>query len=190
MNVYDFDGTIYDGDSTLDFYLFCLKKKPCLCLKWPFLGIRYLRFLINGDRDLFKGYFYGFLKSFHNTEELADNFWEDNIRKIKGFYLLQKRDDDLIISASPEFLLNPACARLGIQNLIASKVDIKTGSLSSANCRGEEKVRRINETFGNITIDSFYTDSISDLPLAKMARSAFMVKKNSISRLNITVGEK
>ena len=26
MNVYDFDKTIYDGDSTLDFYLFSLKK--------------------------------------------------------------------------------------------------------------------------------------------------------------------
>ena len=26
MNVYDFDNTIYDGDSSIDFYLFCLKK--------------------------------------------------------------------------------------------------------------------------------------------------------------------
>ena len=24
--VYDFDGTIYDGDSSIDFFLFCLKK--------------------------------------------------------------------------------------------------------------------------------------------------------------------
>lgn len=26
MNVYDFDKTIYDGDSTIDFYLYCVKK--------------------------------------------------------------------------------------------------------------------------------------------------------------------
>lgn len=26
MNVYDFDKTIYYGDSTADFYLFCLKR--------------------------------------------------------------------------------------------------------------------------------------------------------------------
>ena len=31
VNVYDFDGTIYDGDSTIDFYLFCLKKKNSIC---------------------------------------------------------------------------------------------------------------------------------------------------------------
>lgn len=24
---YDFDGTIYDGDSSIDFYKFCIKKK-------------------------------------------------------------------------------------------------------------------------------------------------------------------
>ena len=30
MNVYDFDGTIYRGDSTVDFFLFCMKKKPVL----------------------------------------------------------------------------------------------------------------------------------------------------------------
>lgn len=27
MNVYDFDGTVYRGDSTVDFWLFCLRKK-------------------------------------------------------------------------------------------------------------------------------------------------------------------
>lgn len=30
MNVYDFDKTIYDGDSTLDFYFFHLRKVQCL----------------------------------------------------------------------------------------------------------------------------------------------------------------
>lgn len=27
VNLYDFDNTIYDGESTVDFFLFCLKKK-------------------------------------------------------------------------------------------------------------------------------------------------------------------
>lgn len=30
MNVYDFDKTIYAGDSTIDFYLFCLKRQPAI----------------------------------------------------------------------------------------------------------------------------------------------------------------
>lgn len=30
MNVYDFDNTIYDGESSVDFFMFCLKKRPKL----------------------------------------------------------------------------------------------------------------------------------------------------------------
>lgn len=30
MNVYDFDGTIYDGDSSVDFFLYALKRMPSL----------------------------------------------------------------------------------------------------------------------------------------------------------------
>ena len=28
IDVYDFDGTIYDGDSTVDFVFFCLRRHP------------------------------------------------------------------------------------------------------------------------------------------------------------------
>ena len=28
MNVYDFDGTIYGGDSSVDFYFLCLRRRP------------------------------------------------------------------------------------------------------------------------------------------------------------------
>ena len=30
MNVYDFDGTVYAGDSTVDFYFFCLIVNNCI----------------------------------------------------------------------------------------------------------------------------------------------------------------
>ena len=35
LNVYDFDKTIYDGDSSIDFYLFCLKRKKSIILLLP-----------------------------------------------------------------------------------------------------------------------------------------------------------
>ena len=40
VNIYDFDGTIYDGDSSIDFYLFCLKRnfKILLCLPLQFFS--------------------------------------------------------------------------------------------------------------------------------------------------------
>lgn len=35
MNVYDFDNTIYDGDSSIDFYFFVLRKKPSIIFLLP-----------------------------------------------------------------------------------------------------------------------------------------------------------
>ena len=35
MNVYDFDKTIYNHDSTAQFYLYLLVRNPLLCRYWP-----------------------------------------------------------------------------------------------------------------------------------------------------------
>lgn len=43
MNVYDFDGTIYNGDSTVDFYLYCLREHPGLAVYAFRQGIGVLR---------------------------------------------------------------------------------------------------------------------------------------------------
>ena len=33
IDVYDFDGTIYDGDSSVDFFLFCLRRNKKIIIK-------------------------------------------------------------------------------------------------------------------------------------------------------------
>lgn len=89
------------------------------------------------------------------------------------------KDTDLIISASPDFLILPICKRLNVRG-IASKVNPQTGELLGPNCRGEEKVKRFNEVYPNETIDDFYSDSLSDLPLASIAHHAYLVKNQKI----------
>ena len=106
-------------------------------------------------------------------------FLGKNNNKIKEFYLKQKKDDDIIISASPEFLLKPICDELGV-NLIASNFDKKTGKLIGNNCYGDEKVCRLKE-LGIEQCDEFYSDSKSDEPMMKIAKKAFLVKKNVIN---------
>lgn len=181
MNVYDFDGTIYNGDSTVDFFLYALKHKPSVLLYVP---KQLWGFLLYGtkriDKTKLKEYFFRFLPAI-NTGELAESFWDQNQHKIFGWYLKQQKQDDIIISASPKFLLEPICTRLGIRHLIASEVDPDTGRFTGENCRGREKVRRLAAEFGVTHVDSFYSDSHSDLPLAQIADKAFLVKKGSPS---------
>ena len=55
INAYDFDGTIYSGDSSVDFYFFCLKKNKKVLRQLPiqlFAFILYLLRII--DKTTFK----------------------------------------------------------------------------------------------------------------------------------------
>lgn len=183
MNAYDFDKTIYDGDSTADFYLFSLRRHKKILLLSPSLLVAFFRFYVlkKGTKTEFKEIMYRFLRHCDTQKDVAD-FWEKNAVKIKKFYLAQKRTDDVIISASPRFLLEPICRSLGLTHLIASEVDSQSGKYSGINCHGEEKVRRFREQFGDSVIEEFYSDSQSDLPMAKIALNAFLVKGEKIEK--------
>lgn len=173
-NVYDFDKTIYDGDSTIDFYLFCLKKNKKIIILLPLQITNFILFKLNNN-EKYKEKFFIFFKEIENIDELVEVFWNENIKKIKKWYLDIKKSDDIIISASPEFLLKYACNKLKINNLISTQINKKTGKFLSHNCHGAEKVIQFHKIFPNIIIKNFYSDSLSDLPLAKVAKNAYIV---------------
>lgn len=183
MNTYDFDKTIYDGDSTIDFYWHCIKKFPQIILYLPsqvMAAIKYKLKVI--DKTKFKEEFYCFFKKVPDIDREVKNFWDKNDYKIKKWYIDQKAEDDVIISASPEFLLREACERIGVKNLIASRVDKSTGKYIGDNCYGKEKLRRFYQEYPNEIIDEFYSDSYSDEPIAKVARKSFIVSKEMIKK--------
>ena len=176
INVYDFDKTIYDGDSTADFYMYCLKHHPFIALRWPQLAFYFLLFTLQMiTKTAFKEKMYRFLRFVPDVETAIDDFWKTHQKKIKGWYLDQKQDSDLISSASPDFLLNDICRnKLGVR-LIASIVDAKTGLYTGLNNHGAEKVKRLNEEYPHFEINNFYSDSLSDAPLAKIAKKSYLV---------------
>ncbi len=184
MNVYDFDNTIYNGDSTFDFYLFCLKRHKRILLLVPSLAFSWLRYYIFriGTKTQFKEAMYKFLRYCDVDNDVSD-FWKTHISKIKDWYLRQKKDDDVIVSASPEFLLSPLKETLNV-DIIASKVNKASGKYCGVNCYYDEKVRRFREIYPDAQIDEFYSDHYSDEPLAKIAKKAFIVDGNKILNWN------
>lgn len=180
INGYDFDKTIYASDSSVDFYKFCLKKNKKLLLMLPnqiYGLILYILGII--DKTKAKEYIFSFLKKIDNVDLYIKEFWKENKKKIKGWYLKQKKETDVIISASPEFLLKPLEKELKVK-VIASKVDKKTGKFELANCHDHEKVRRYKEEIKNKQLASFYSDSMSDKPMMDISENAYLVKDNTI----------
>jgi phosphoserine phosphatase/putative flippase GtrA len=180
MNVYDFDHTIYQGDSSLDFFFFVLRRKPYLAVLAPVqIGGILLYLFRRISKEAMKTYFFLFVR-FIPVETIAEEFWKRHTRKIARWYREQRNGGDVIISASPEFLLAPVVRGYLQCALIASQVDPKTGVYHGKNCFGEEKARRFRERYPGAGIDRFYSDSASDTPLAAMAERSFMVSGDRI----------
>ena len=182
MNVYDFDRTIFDGDSTVLFIRFMAKKRPHLALRVPALLGNGLLF-ISGVRDkqVFKERLFETLFSpVDDAYALLNPFWDENESRIKDFYRKTQRPDDVVITASPVDIVRPMCERLGIKTVLGSPVDLRTGRYAGNNCHGAEKVRRFRETFPSARVDDFYSDSHSDDPMARVAKRAFLVSGERI----------
>lgn len=180
VRVYDFDKTIFKHESYSRFYLYCLVRRPYIIFLLPcqliVLALLFLRIIPRGKgKELFSVY----LRFTGNNERLAGKFWKKNAGGIKKWYLGQKRSDDVIISASPEFFLRPITDKLNV-SLIGTRMDSRTGKINGENCYGKEKPRRFREIYGETVIECFYSDSYSDLPMAKIAREAVMVKGDDL----------
>jgi len=179
MNIYDFDKTLCRGDSTAAFLRYSLRKHPGLIRFLPGMGLaaveHYLLKCIT--KTQMKQRFYRIFTGY-DAEALAEAFWDENKNRIFSWYPLQQEETDIVISASPEFLLKPICTRLGIRHLIASRVDPKTGVYTGLNCWGPEKPIRLKAEMGITHCEKFFSDSYSDQPLADIADEAFLILKD------------
>lgn len=188
MNVFDFDETIYDGESSVQFILRYMREDPAILRFIPALikvMARYYRGEIRAE-DFLRVYAPTLRRYFetHTVDfaPLVREFWNKHEHNIKPFYRRIQRSDDVIITASPYFMMNDICARLGIKHLIATDFDTTTGEVHSA-CYREDKVRLFRAAFSDGEIDDFYTDSINDEFLFPLAKRVFMVKGNEIKQI-------
>ena len=180
MNVYDFDKTIYRGASTVDFWRHCLRRYPGAARALPGPLAKALAFRQGRcSREQFKERFYQFLRFVPEAAQEAERFWDRRLIGIEPWYRAQQSNTDVIISASPDFLIGAACRRLGVR-FLASPVDARSGQLLGPNCRGEEKVRRFRSAYGAAEVERFYSDSCSDAPLAALAQEAFLVRRGQV----------
>lgn len=179
MNVYDFDKTIYAGNSMVDYCFFVLGRHPFLIKYLPTQIWAALSYLFGRiEKKEMKERLYRFFPDIDTVEE-AKIFWAKHKKKIYPFYLEKRKPSDVVISASPEFFLKIITDELGI-NIIGSPIDPSTGKHLGENCFGDEKVARFRAAYGDAEIDEFYSDSNNDLPLARVAKNAFRVARGKI----------
>lgn len=188
MNVFDFDDTIYDGDSNLDFFKDVFMKYPSLIRYVPDVikimndyRKTTLRFedLIANYGDVLKDFID---KNHPDPDKMSKEFWDKHEKQIKPFYKQIQKEDDLIITASPKFQMDEICSRLGIKHYLASEFDLRTGEFGDI-CFREHKIEFFRRAYPDGVIDDFYTDSMNDEFLFPYAKRVFFVTGQKIKRI-------
>ena len=181
MNIYDFDNTIYEGDSCKDIVFYGLKKHPKLTLNALFkankLNKQYKKGQIPFERV--KETMLSFMFKINDTDRFIKSFVDSHIKKIKPWYLSRMKDTDVIVSASYELWLVEFAKKIGIRYVIGTKVDSE-GKIIGNNCKREEKVRRLKEIYPNAIINSCFSDSSADIPLFELSNVSYVVEGNKI----------
>ena len=189
MNVYDWDKTIYDGDSTFDFMLYLWLHRPKTLLNLPrtlAYGVLYKLGVV--EKQVFKENLFRAFRQVKDMPEMVRRFTTSHLGKVKRWYVDQRAPLDIIITASPEFLVQEfgvymRSLRMAEKRMtvVGSPVDMNTGEYSGKNCDGEEKVRIFKLRWADRKIDKFYSDSLNDAPLARLAKQAYLVRGGRIA---------
>lgn len=179
MNVYDFDGTIYYPNSFADFAVWYMNRHPALWVKF-FPKAMWNVFLCgNGKKPLYTMLrdVFSLLRMIDDIDMQIERFWDEHEKKISPWYLDQKRPDDLIISASPSCIIGPIAKRLGVK-YVATEYDVESGVFVGDLMFARGKSRYIIDNDFPV-INNFYSDSLSDTPIALCAEKAHMVTEKA-----------
>ena len=175
MNVYDFDGTIYYPDCTISFAIWCANRHPKLWFTFFPKAVKNLILYKAGKmpRYQMERQFFSFLSMVDDYDVQVEKFWDKHEKRISAWYLAQKKPDDLIISASPACIIEPIARRLGVQYM-ATEYDPEYNVFLNNLMYAKEKSRYMID-HGFPVIDNFYSDSLSDTPIALCAEKAHLV---------------
>ena len=183
LALFDFDGTVTNRDSFLlflrymtgpSFFLRCLVLAPRI---YFFLQGRY------GNHCLKEDFLRQFLagRSSSRIAQAASCFAREILPSIlrqqamEAIRLhLQLGDRVIVVTATPEMILQPWCQGLGLE-LIGTRLEIEdgmvTGHITGRNCRGDEKVRRLKKRLSLAKYGTIYAygDTDGDRPMLELA---------------------
>ena len=187
VNVYDFDNTIYDGETLVDFILYYIKTDKKIWKYVPKLIIIAIKdalhlFTVEQAIEAYASFLEGYYVNLGDTTQNVIKFWDKNEKKIKPWYAKVQKESDIIVSGSTDFILDEIMKRMGIKHYIGSSIDKETGKFIRL-CFLENKVKAFYEIYPDKHIENFYTDSMNDKAMMDIADNVYLVKKNKITKI-------
>ena len=191
LAIFDIDYTITRKETLMEFFKYLVSK-----------DIKNIKFL---PRALYSGLMYSikvyderrvkecFLKFIDNIDEkdlakLTKSFYDERLSSIlykDAVDMIKKLKNEgymvILISASPEFYIKEFYAIKEVDLIIGTKFAFEGGKfvrkMDGNNCKGEEKVKRLNEVLKEADFKNSYmfSDSLSDKPLLDLVGNPYLI---------------
>ena len=205
LAIFDIDYTITRKETLMEFFKYLVSK-----------DIKNIKFL---PRALYSGLMYGikvydekrvkecFLKFIENIDEkelaiLTKSFYDERLSTIlyeDAVNMIKKLKNEgymvILISASPEFYIKEFYAIKEVDLIIGTKFIFENGKfvrkMSGNNCKGEEKVKRLEKVLKekNIKADFknsyMFSDSLSDKPLLDLVGNSYLINYKKHKKFEI-----
>ncbi len=159
VDIYDFDKTVLPYDSALKYWGFCMLYRPWILVLLPLQfcwGMMMLCHIISVKTCKKVSFWY---INIINNERTVKKFWDRHEKDIYDWFRAENRQGEtVVISASPDFLIEEICSRLGVDHVIATKYT-KRGTMIGENCRKSEKTRRFFEEIMDVEVENVYSDN-------------------------------
>lgn len=184
LALFDFDGTISSRDSFLLFLWYADKHKVVRTCFSSVPQILFYKLGLYANQNLKETFLEALFagKRIDELQTASKQYCHVVIPTIirPGFWQRlawhrQRGDEVVVVSASPEFMLEPWCRSHGL-GLIGTEVETDdqgrlTGKIAGENCMGYEKVRKLRRHFEIDEYDNLFTygDTRSDLPMLELA---------------------
>ena len=186
VDMYDFDKTAIPFDSQLRYWGYCMLHNPWIILMLPFqfiwgvmMGLR-----IISVKTCKKVAFW--FAIFINNKRNVEKFWDKYEKQIYDWFRPENRNGrkTVLISASPDFLIEEIARRMGVDYCIATTCNKKTYTMIGEICRREEKVVRLKKQLPNIIVKDVYSDSIkSDKYIFNLGERCFLATKGELKEI-------
>ncbi|MBN7573096.1 HAD-IB family hydrolase [Clostridium sp. 2-1] len=200
LAIFDIDYTITKKETLMELFKYVIKKDKKNLRFLPravYCGIMYVIGIY--DERKVKETFLRFIDGIKEEElaELVKEFYDERLKNIlyddalKMMKKLKNEGYDIyLISASPEFYVNEFYNIKEVDKVIGTKFGFENGTfvrkMVGNNCKGEEKVRRLNEILKDEKIEVdfkesyMFSDSLSDKPLLDLVGKPYLInyKKN------------
>lgn len=187
MQVFDFDNTLYHGESSYDFAKYIISKHKNLLFLFP--NIFQILFLykickidINGFTSKVEKIVKKSLPYKNEVISLIKDFWLKNAYKLDFDMIAKIHKEDVILTACPDFLIEGMEEALHTNHILCTVTDLDAGRILYLNFK-ENKVNSFFQKYPHAKITNFYTDSYNDQPFMDVAKHVYLVKNGKCMQI-------